>query len=158
MKNSNTVNDELRSRNGEMTQINNDLTNVLASINIAVLMVASDLTIRRFTPQAQKILGLIPTDIGRPIHNINLTIEIPEFQSVVRDVMANFQTVEKEASDGRGMRYQVRVLPYRTLDHKVDGCVITLVDLSPNEKFGSRSAQRSSESDEKRIEGKPTAG
>ena len=78
-----TVNDELRSRNLEITQINNDLINLLASIDIAVIMIGSDLTIRRFTPKAQKFLGLIAGDIGRPLSNINPSIEISDLQSMV---------------------------------------------------------------------------
>jgi two-component system, chemotaxis family, CheB/CheR fusion protein len=61
-----TVNDELRSRNAEISRVNNDLTNLLASIEMAILIIGSDLTIRRFTPQAQKIFGLIPSDLGGP--------------------------------------------------------------------------------------------
>jgi two-component system CheB/CheR fusion protein len=126
-----TVNDELRNRNVEVSHANNDLTNLLSSIDIAVMMVARDLTIRRFTPEAQKILGLIPGDVGRPLLNINPTIAIPEFQTVATQVMSSLRTVEKEVTDRNGKRYQLRVLPYRTLDNKIDGVVIVLVDVSP---------------------------
>jgi two-component system, chemotaxis family, CheB/CheR fusion protein len=126
-----TVNDELRNRNVEVSHANNDLTNLLTSIDIAVIMVGSDLTIRRFTPEAQKILGLIPADVGRPLLNINPTISIPDFQTVATQVMSSLRTVEKEITDRNGMRYQLRVLPYRTLDNKIDGVVIVLVDVSP---------------------------
>lgn len=126
-----TVNDELRNRNVEVSHANNDLTNLLSSIDIAVMMVGRDLTIRRFTPEAQKILGLIPGDIGRPLLNINPTIAIPEFQTMATQVMSSLRTVEKEVADRNGKRYQLRVLPYRTLDNKIDGVVIVLVDVSP---------------------------
>jgi two-component system CheB/CheR fusion protein len=126
-----TVNDELRNRNAEVSHANNDLTNLLSSIDIAVIMVGSDLTIRRFTPEAQKILGLIPADIGRPLLNINPTIQIPEFQTMATQVMSSLRTVEKGITDRNGKRYQLRVLPYRTLDNKIDGVVIVLVDVSP---------------------------
>ena len=125
-----TVNDELRSRNQEVTQINNDLTNLFASIDIAVVMIGSDLNIRRFTPQAQKFLGLIPADVGRPLMNISPTIEIPEFQSLVLQVMANVRPVERELKDRENGRYQLRILPYRTPENKIDGAVITIVDIS----------------------------
>ncbi len=126
-----TVNDELRNRNVEVSHANNDLTNLLSSIDIAVMMVGRDLTIRRFTPEAQKILGLIPGDVGRPLLNINPTIAIPEFQTMATQVMSSLRTVEKEVADRNGKRYQLRVLPYRTLDNKIDGVVIVLVDVSP---------------------------
>jgi two-component system CheB/CheR fusion protein len=125
-----TVNDELRSRNQEVTLINNDLTNLFASIDIAVVMIGSDLTIRRFTPQAKKFLGLIPGDVGRPLLNINPTMEIPEFQSLVLQVMADVRSVERELKDRENGRYQLRILPYRTPENKIDGAVITIVNIS----------------------------
>ena len=125
-----TVNDELRNRNLEITQINSDLTNLLASIDIAVVMVGRDLMIRRFTPEAQKFFGLIPADVGRPLLNINPTIEIPDFQKLVLDVMSSFRTVDRELKDKKGDKYQLRILPYRTVDSKVDGAVITIIALN----------------------------
>ena len=125
-----TVNDELRSRNLEVTQINNDLTNLFASIDFAVVIVGSDLSIRRFTPQAQKLLGLIPADVGRPLTNINPTIEIPELQSVVLQVMANLRQEDRVIADRKGARYQLRILPYRTVENKIDGAIITIIDIS----------------------------
>jgi two-component system, chemotaxis family, CheB/CheR fusion protein len=125
-----TVNDELRSRNIEITQINTDLTNLLDSIEIAVVMIGSDLTIRRFTAQAQKFFGLIVTDVGRPLLNINPVIEIPDFQAMILQVMSNFRPVEKKITDSRGKTFLLRILPYRTMENKIDGAVITIVELS----------------------------
>jgi two-component system CheB/CheR fusion protein len=125
-----TVNDELRSRNLEITQINNDLINLLSSIDIAVIMIGSDLTIRRFTPKAQKFLGLLPGDVGRPLSNINPTIEIADLQAMVLQVMSNFHTLERELTDRLGVHYQFKILPYRTLENKIEGAVITIVDIA----------------------------
>jgi two-component system, chemotaxis family, CheB/CheR fusion protein len=126
-----TVNDELRSRNLEITQINNDLMNLLSSIDIAVIMIGSDLTVRRFTPKAQKFLGLIPGEVGRPLSNINPTIEIPDLQGMVLQVVSDFMTLEKVLTDRVGVHYQLKILPYRTMDNKIDGAVITIVDIAP---------------------------
>ena len=128
----NTVNDELRSRNLEITQINNDLINLLSSIDIAVIMIGSDLTIRRFTPKAQKFLGLIPSDIGRPLSNINPAIEIADLQAMVLQVMGDFHSLERELTDRMGVHYQFKILPYRTTENKIDGAVITIVDIAPD--------------------------
>jgi len=125
-----TVNDELRSRNQEVTQINNDLTNLFASIDFAVVIIGSDLSIRRFTPQAQELLGLIPADVGRPLSNINPTIEIPELQSMVLQVMANLRQEDRVITDRNGARYQLRILPYRTVENKIDGAIISIIGIS----------------------------
>ena len=131
-----TVNDELRSRNLEVTQINNDLINLLSSIDIAVIMIGSDLTIRRFTPKAQNFLGLIAGDIGRPLSNINPTIEIADLQAMVLQVVSDFRPLERELTDRLGVHYQFKILPYRTLDNKIEGVVITIVDIAPGKARG----------------------
>lgn len=128
-----TVNDELRSRNQEVTLINNDLTNLFASMDFAVVIVGSDLSIRRFTPQAQKSLGLIPADVGRPLTNINPTIEIPDLQALVLQVMSNLRPVDRQITDQEGARYQLRILPYRTPENRIDGAIITIIALAPVE-------------------------
>jgi len=134
-----TVNDELRNRNAEVTQINNDLTNLFASLDVAIVIIGSDLTIRRFTPQAQTLLGLIPGDVGRPLLNINPAIEIPDFQSLVLQVMSSFRPVERQLTDHRGSRCQLRIAPYRTAENKIDGAVITIAD------FGVQNVPKASE-------------
>ncbi len=126
-----TVNDELRNRNLEITHINNDLSNLLSSIDIAVVMVGNDLNIRRFTPRAQKLLGLIPADIGRPLQNINSVVDIPDFPSMVLQVMASLRSVEKELTDRAGTTLLLRILPYRTAENKIDGAVLTLLQYGP---------------------------
>jgi two-component system, chemotaxis family, CheB/CheR fusion protein len=125
-----TVNDELRNRNADISTVNNDLTNLLSSIDIAVVMLGSDATIRRFTPQAQKTLGLIPGDIGRPFLNINPLVQIPNLQRMVLQVIGNAQVVEKEVVVREGHSFQLRILPYRTAEGKHEGAVITLVEMN----------------------------
>jgi two-component system, chemotaxis family, CheB/CheR fusion protein len=125
-----TVNEELRNRNSEVTQVNSDLTNLLNSIEIAVVIVASDLAIRRFTPKAQKLFGLIAADVGRPLLNINPVVGIPDFQAMVLQVVRDSQPIQKKITDPHGDSYELRILPYRALDNRSDGAVIAVVELS----------------------------
>ncbi len=126
-----TVNDELRNRNSDVSIANNDLTNLLSSIDLAVVMLGPDATIRRFTPLAQKTLGLIPGDVGRPFLNINPAVAIPNLQQMVLQVIGNAQLVEKEIAIRDGQGYQLRILPYRTAEGKHEGAVITLTEIFP---------------------------
>lgn len=128
-----TVNDELRNRNVEIMQVNNDLTNLFASIDLTLVIVGRDMTIRRFTPQAEKVIGLIPSDTGRPFLNINPNIEIPELQQMLNSVMTNFRPADKEVTDQSGRHFRMRILPYRTGEGAHDGAVITLLEL-PSEQ------------------------
>jgi two-component system CheB/CheR fusion protein len=123
-----TVNDELRSRNIEVTQINNDFSNLLASVNIGIVMLGGDLTIRRFTPPAQKIFGLIPTDVGRPFANMNPIIEGADLQSLIVGVMENLTSVEREVHARDGNSYFIQILPYRTLENRIDGVILVVID------------------------------
>ena len=125
-----TVNDELRGRNLEITQVNTDLTNLFGSIEIAVVMIGSDLTVRRFTPEAQKFLGLISTDVGRPLLNIHPSVEILDFEALVKDVMSTLKPINKELMDRNKNRYLVRILPCRTLENKIDGAVMTIIPVA----------------------------
>jgi two-component system, chemotaxis family, CheB/CheR fusion protein len=140
-----TVNDELRNRNSDVSIANNDLTNLLSSIDLAVVMLGPDATIRRFTPLAQKTLGLIPGDVGRPFLNINPPAAIPNLQQMVLQVVGNAQLIEKEIPVRDGQGYQLRILPYRTAEGKHEGAVVTLVEIFPvtQKPNGAKEGKRS---------------
>jgi two-component system CheB/CheR fusion protein len=126
-----TVNDELRNRNLEITHVNSDLTNLFAEIDVAVVLVGNDLMIRRFTPKAQKILGLIPGDIGRSLLNIKPTLDVPDLHTLVTGVISSGQLIEHEVKDKDHTRYHLRIFPYRTPEgNKTEGAVITVVSLA----------------------------
>src|SRR6185437_11253310 len=82
-----TLNEELRSRNDELSRANGDLINLLASIHVAIVMVTTDLRIRRFTPAAERILNLIPGDLGRPIGHIKPNIQCPNLEELIADAI-----------------------------------------------------------------------
>src|SRR5262249_11499533 len=94
-----TVNEQLQHRNLELTQVNNDLINLLGSTNIPVVMVGGDLRIRRFTAPAKKVMNLLPTDVGRPVGDVKPTIDVPDLESLVSDVVENIRPVEREVRD-----------------------------------------------------------
>jgi two-component system, chemotaxis family, CheB/CheR fusion protein len=125
----NTINDELQRRNHEVTEVSNDLQNLISSTNIPILMLGSDLCIRRFTPHAQSILHLIPTDVGRPLRDINHALDVPDLESLIRGVIDTLEIVEREVQDRDGHWYDLRIRPYRTLDNKIDGAMAILVDI-----------------------------
>jgi two-component system CheB/CheR fusion protein len=125
-----TVNDELEGRNTQLTEVNSDLVNLLASVQIPIVMVSADLRIRRFTPAAERALNLIPSDIGRPIGHIKPNIRCPDLEAIIRDVVDTVHVREREVSDSDGNTFVLRVRPYKTLDNRIDGAVLTLFDLS----------------------------
>lgn len=124
-----TLNDELQSRNQELTALSDDLSNLHVSINLPILMLSRDLRIRRFTPQAEKALSLIATDVGRPISDIKLKIDIPDLATLIADAIDSIHVQEREVRDREGRWYLMRVRPYKTLDNKIDGAVVVLMDI-----------------------------
>jgi two-component system, chemotaxis family, CheB/CheR fusion protein len=127
----NTVNEELQTRNTQLAQTGNDLLNLLVNVNIPIIMVGNDLRIRRFTPVSQRLLNLIPADVGRPISDFHLNLDIPNLDREVGEVIETLSPKVSEVKDRGGRHYSLRIRPYRTEDNKIDGAVIVLVDLDP---------------------------
>ena len=123
-----TVNDELRRRNQEITSANNDLKNLLDSIDVAAVMLGSDLTIRRFTLEAQRILGLLDGDVGRPFENINTGFNVADLRELVVRVVTHLIPVKRAVRARSGKSYFLRITPYRTTENKVQGIVLTLTE------------------------------
>jgi len=126
-----TVNEELQNRNDELTQLNNDLNNLLSSVNIPIVMLGNDLRVRRFTPMAERVMNLIPADVGRCITDIKPNLRIPDLKRSISHVIDSLQIEEFDVEDANGRWYCMRIRPYRTFDNKIDGVIIVLLDLDP---------------------------
>ncbi|MEG4208709.1 chemotaxis protein CheB [Microcoleus sp. S13_B4] len=126
----NTINDELQRRNVESTQVSNDLQNLLGTINIPILMVGGDLRIRRFTPAIESIFNLISSDVGRCLSDITHKLIMPELEPMIVEVIRTLNLKAQEVQDREGHWYDLHIRPYRTIDHKIDGAVVMLVDIN----------------------------
>jgi two-component system CheB/CheR fusion protein len=134
-----TVNEEMQHRNELLTQLNNDLSNLLNSVNLPMVMVGPDLGVRRFTPQATKLLGLTATDIGRPITRLRLKIEIDNLERLMLDVISEVRPAQYRVKDSEGQWCDLRLTPYRTADNRIDGVVLSV--LSFDELENARKSQ-----------------
>ena len=124
-----TINEELSSRNVELDRTNNDLINLLSSVNIPIVILGNDLSIHRFNTMAEKALNLIPSDIGRKFTNIKPNIDIPDFEDLIMSVIDTLTIKEREVQDNDGKWYSIRIRPYKTTENKIDGVVITLINI-----------------------------
>ena len=124
-----TVNDELQDRNEEITQSNNDLINVLSGVDIPILLIGNKLEIRRFNASAGKALNLIAGDIGRPISDIRTNINVPDLDRMILDVIDTLLIKEQEVQDAQGRWYSMTIRPYKTVDNRIDGALVTLEDI-----------------------------
>ena len=139
-----TVNEEINTRNTELNRLNNDLINFQASTRLSILLLGRDLTLRRFSPQAQKQFDLMSNDMGRPISHIRFglystdtgkindprALDTPlDLTPLLADVLQNMHEQEHEVRDRTGRWYSLRIRPYLTHDNRLDGAVLVLVDI-----------------------------
>jgi two-component system CheB/CheR fusion protein len=123
-----TINDELNSNNSTLRLLGNDLKNLLESTVIPIVMVDRGLCIRRMTPTAETVFRVLPSDIGRSITDIrpDLNVDLkPLLTAVLRDVV----NLEREVQDQQGHWYRLQIRPYKTLDNRLDGAVLVLMDI-----------------------------
>ncbi|MGB3613606.1 MAG: chemotaxis protein CheB [Elainellaceae cyanobacterium] len=124
-----TTNEELQNRNAESRHANDDLINLINNVNLPILMLSSDLRIRRFTPMMQNLFNLIPSDVGRPISDIRFDVDIDNLETMILDVINTLTVIERDVQDREGHWYLLRIRPYRTVENQVDGAVVLLLDI-----------------------------
>lgn len=124
-----TVNTELQSKNDELSIVSNDMKNLLDSINIPTIFLDNDLSVKRYTSNAAKIINLIPSDIGRPINHIATNLKYEKFIEDIKEVLKNLAFKEIELQTNDNFWYLMRILPYRTLNNVIEGVVITFSDI-----------------------------
>ncbi len=141
-----TVNAELQAKLEDLSLASDDMKNLLNSTDIATLFLDNDLNVRRFTPQATHIIQLIPGDVGRPITDLTSQLNYPQLADDTRRVLRRLVSVEKSIAAKDGRWFTVRIMPYRTLDDRIDGVVITFTDITVAKKLeaslrGARAAK-----------------
>jgi two-component system, chemotaxis family, CheB/CheR fusion protein len=131
-----SVNEELYSVNAEyqrkiadLTELANDMDDLLSSTDIGTIFLDRELKIRKFTPQIAGSFNLLPGDVGRPIETFTYAVDHPELNEDLKRVLATGERVERELRDRHNRAFFLRILPYRAKG-AVDGVVLTLIDVS----------------------------
>jgi len=114
----------------ELSQASNDMKNLLESTDIATLFLDSTLRIRRFTTRTAKIINLIPSDAGRPITDIASGLDYRDLAKDAQEVLRTLVFMEKQVAASDGHWFRLRIMPYRTLENRIDGVVITFTDIT----------------------------
>lgn len=125
-----SVNQELKTKVEELKQSNSDLENLMEATDIATLFLDRSLRLKRYTPEATELFNIIPSDIDRPFSHISHKIDHGTLPDLAKNVLKSLETVEEEvfSKDGRGFLLVMR--PYRTIDDKISGVVVTLVEIT----------------------------
>ena len=125
-----TVNQELKSKIEETSEINDDLSNLIASSNIATVFVDPDMRIKRFTPAAAQIFNLIEADVGRSLFDITHRLDYESLAEDAQAVFTTLKTIEREIGIDDGRRLLARLLPYRTVENRISGAVLNFIDVT----------------------------
>jgi two-component system CheB/CheR fusion protein len=129
-----TVNTELQTKLDELSGANSDMKNLLNSTDIATVFLDNDLRLRRFTLQAKTIVKFIPSDVGRPFTDLASALIYPALVTDAHEVLRTLVFSERSITTGDGRWFTVRIMPYRTMDNRIDGVVITFADITAAKK------------------------
>ncbi len=129
-----TLNDELKNRNQTLSHLNDDLANLMDNIDTAVVIVDTDLKIKRFTASAQELLRLMPSDAEHPITGVRLAIHVEGLEKLLLTSIRKLSIVRQEICD-RNHWYQMRIRPYITGDKKIFGAVLSFSDITELKKW-----------------------
>ncbi|NIF28974.1 response regulator [Pantoea sp. Tr-811] len=125
-----TVNYELKNKVEETDKVNDYLSNLIASTDIATVFVDRNLRIRWFTPRATDLFNMLPVDTGRSLLDITHRLDYPALADDARAVAKGESIIEREIGGLGGHWFLARLLPYRSSEQKIDGTVLTFIDIS----------------------------
>ncbi len=125
-----SVNTEQSARLDDYLEANDDMENLLNSTEIVTIFLDNQLQVRRFTSGSNRLFKLIPGDVGRPLTDIVSNLNYPQLYDHVQDVLRKLISVENQVSTVDGRWVLVRIMPYRTMDQKINGVVITCNDIT----------------------------
>jgi two-component system CheB/CheR fusion protein len=146
-----TVNQELRSKVEALNKTNSDIKNLMQATEIATLFLDADLNVQRFTPSVTDLFNVITSDEGRPFGHISHDLRYDRFVEDAEEVLDTLRPVEREVQDEDDNWYQVRILPYRTVNDRIDGVVFTFVDVTDLKEAQER-LEKTKESLEERVQ------
>jgi two-component system, chemotaxis family, CheB/CheR fusion protein len=130
-----TLNEQLQNTNTELGHLSDDLNNVLSGVDIPVVILDGERRIRRFTQPAQTLLGLLPVDIGRPLGDLQFGISIREVTELISEATAKASEAQREIQSEDGHWYSLRVHPFRTREHEIEGALLAFVDIHDLKRY-----------------------
>jgi two-component system, chemotaxis family, CheB/CheR fusion protein len=132
-----TVNSELKLKLETVSRANSDLQNLMAAMDFGTLFLDPQLRIKRFTPRLADLFSITPGDEGRPVTDFTHQLDHDGLVTDARAVLDDLVPLEREIRSRKGGWYLMRIRPYRTVDDKIDGVVVTFVDISERRQMES---------------------
>ncbi|MEX8548000.1 MAG: chemotaxis protein CheB [Mucilaginibacter sp.] len=125
-----TTNVSYQAKAEELTRLNNDMKNLLDSTEIGTIFLDNQLMILRYTPQVKALFNVIASDMGRSITDIKFNFDLPDFKKTITDVIETLAPKEIEIKTNKNVWYNLRIMPYRTMDNFISGAVLTFTNIS----------------------------
>lgn len=125
-----TVNFELKTKVEETSKINDDLQNLITSTDIATVFVDRGMRIKWFTPRAADIFSIIANDAGRSLLDITHRLNYDDLAGDAAQAFESLRTIEREVQSNDNRWYLARTLPYRTAEDRIEGAVLTFIDIT----------------------------
>lgn len=125
-----TVNAELKEKIEEATRTYSDLQNLMSSTDIATIFLDRQLRIKRYTPPITDIFNVTPVDIGRPLEHFTNNLDYGNLTDDAEEVLRTLQTLEREIRNKQNRTFLARILPYRTLEDRIEGVVLSFLDIT----------------------------
>jgi two-component system, chemotaxis family, CheB/CheR fusion protein len=133
-----TVNSELKLKLEAISRAHSDLQNLMAATDFGTLFLDARLRIKRFTDRVTELFSITPADEGRPITDFAHQLDYTELSIDAQALLANLVPIQREVRSHNGHWYDLRMRPYRTVDDKIDGVVITFVDITAQKQAAER--------------------
>ncbi|MBI3650232.1 MAG: PAS domain S-box protein [Acidobacteria bacterium] len=133
-----TVNHELKEKVDEISRFNSDLTNLMASTDIGTIFLDRGLYLKRYTPRVQDLFNVIASDLDRPFIHLTHKLDYNDLAEDAEKVLQTLMRVEREVRSQDGRWYLARLLPYRTMEDRIDGVVLTFVDITERKNSEAR--------------------
>ncbi len=136
-----TVNIELQHRIDQLSNANDDMMNLLDSTEIATIFLDNELCVKRFTPKVKEVINLIPADIGRPISHIVSNLKYDNLVSDAQQVLDTLASKIIDVENKDGQWHMLKIIPYRTISNKIEGVVITFLNINQQKQAEQKLAQ-----------------
>lgn len=130
-----TINSEMQTKLDDLALAQSDMSNLLNSIEIAILFLDQNLNVRRYTDRVEKLINIRESDIGRPASDLTTILDYPDLHQDVLETLRTMAYSEKQVHTEDDRWFVVRIMPYRRIDNVLDGVVITFVDITETKKL-----------------------
>lgn len=132
-----TVNTEYQEKILEVSEVNNDIENLLANTRLGVIFLDRRMCVRRFTPSVRKLVNLIPSDVGRRLSDLSFRTVPSDFVELAHQVLETLIPTDRLIRADDGGMYRLEIVPYRTTDDIIQGVVLLFVDVTESHKLNA---------------------